>query len=175
MTDNSMITRRDALRAGALGVGALSLAACGSSSSASSSGTGSGTAAANTTTPVTLNMLTWNDHYDPQNQLPAIKKETGITVDVTLGSDDAGMFIKAQQSGQFDIVSADALWVPYYNQHGLTEAFDINAIPVSQQLYSVSRDFQIWQSSTGYLGYPRAWSALRIYYNPKYVSPAPTS
>jgi spermidine/putrescine-binding protein len=171
MTDNNMMTRRDALRAGALGLGALSLAACGSTSASSSSGT----AAANTKAPVTLNMLTWNDHYDPQNQLPAIKKETGITVNATLGSDDAGMFIKAQQSGQFDIVSADALWVPYYYQHGLTDAFDINAIPVSQQLYSVSREFPIWTNSAGYLGYPRAWSALRIYYNPKFVSPAPTS
>jgi spermidine/putrescine-binding protein len=167
-----MMTRRDALRAGALGIGALSLAACGSSSSPSSGG---GAAAANTKTPVTLNMLTWSDHYDPQNQLPAIKQQTGITVNATLGSDDAGMFIKAQQSGQFDIVSADALWVPYYYQHGLTHAFDINSIPVSKQLYSVSRDFQIWTNSAGYLGYPRAWSALRIYYNPKYVSPAPTS
>jgi len=172
MTDH-MMTRRDALRAGALGVGALSLAACGSSSPSASSG--SSTAAANTKAPVTLNMLTWNDHYDPQKQLPAIKQETGISVNVTLGSDDAGMFIKAQQSGQFDIVSADALWVPYYYQHGLAEPFDINSIPVSQELYSVAREFPIWQSSGGYLGYPRAWSALRIYYNPKFVSPAPTS
>lgn len=174
MTD-SMMTRRDALRVGALGLGALSLAACGSSNSSSSSGAASASTVANTKAPVTLNMLTWNDHYDPKNQLPAIKQATGITVNATLGSDDAGMFIKAQQSGQFDIVSADALWVPYYFQHGLTDAFDINAIPVSQQLYSVSRDFQIWANSAGYLGYPRAWSALRIYYNPKYVSPAPTS
>src|SRR5579864_4651024 len=172
MTDH-MMTRRDALRAGALGVGALSLAACGSSSPSASSG--SSTAAANTKAPVTLNMLTWNDHYDPQKQLPAIKQETGISVNVTLGSDDAGMFIKAQQSGQFDIVSADALWVPYYYQHGLAEPFDINSIPVSQELYSVAREFPIWQSSGGYLGYPRAWSALRIFYNPKYVNPAPTS
>jgi spermidine/putrescine transport system substrate-binding protein len=170
MTDD-LITRRDALRYGAIGVGALGLAACGSSSSGSSGAT----AASNSKSPVTLNMLTWNDHYDPQNQLPAIKRETGITVNVTLGSDDAGMFIKAQQSGQFDIVSADALWVPYYHQQGLTDAFNINDISVSQQLYSVSRDFPIWQSSSGYLAYPRAWSALRIYYNPKFVNPAPTS
>ncbi len=170
MTGN-MITRRDALRAGALGVGALGLAACGSSGSSSSAAP----AASNSTSPVTLSMLTWNDHYNPATQLPAIKKETGITVDVTLGSDDASMFIKAKESGQFDIVSADALWVPYYNQQGLTYPFDIDSIPVSSQLYSVARDFPIWQSGGEYLAYPRAWSALRIYYNPKYVSPAPTS
>ena len=128
MTD-SMMTRRDALKAGALGIGALSLAACGSSSSPSS--TASGPAVATTKSPVTLNMLTWNDHYDPHTQMPAVQKETGISVNITLGSDDAGMFIKAQQSGQFDIVSADALWVPYYFQHGLTHGFDINALQVS--------------------------------------------
>ena len=85
------------------------------------------------------------------------------------------MFIKAQQSGQFDIVSADALWVPYYHQQGLTRAFDINDIPASKHLYSVSRDFAIWQGTAAIWRYPRAWSALRIYYNPKYVRPAPTS
>lgn len=170
MTDD-LITRRQALRVGAVGMGALGLAACGSSSPSSSANA----AASNSKSPVTLNMLTWSDHYDPTTQLPAIKKDTGITVNVTLGSDDAGMFIKAQQSGQFDIVSADALWVPYYHQQGLTDAFNIADIPVSKQLFSVSRDFPIWQSSGGYLAYPRAWSALRIFYNPKYVNPAPTS
>ncbi|HXO10038.1 MAG TPA: ABC transporter substrate-binding protein [Solirubrobacteraceae bacterium] len=170
---NDLITRRDALRVGALGIGALGLAACGSSSS--SGAASNAPVASNSKSPVTLNMLTWNDHYYPSTQWPAIKKETGISVNVTLGSDDAAMFIKAQQSGQFDIVSADALWVPYYHQQGLTNAFDINDIPASKDLYSVSRDFSIWQGGGGYLAYPRAWSALRIYYNPKFVSPAPTS
>ena len=172
MTD-SLLTRRDALRVGAAGLGALGLAACGSSSNSSSAAKAA--AQVNTKTPVTLNMLTWNDHYDPQGQLPAIKSETGITVNPTLGSDDASMFIKAQQTGEFDIVSADALWVPYYHQNGLTYAFDIDEIPVSKQLFSVSRDIPFWSGSGGYLAYPRAWSALRIYYNPKYVNPAPTS
>jgi spermidine/putrescine-binding protein len=165
---NNLITRRQALATGAAGFGALTLAACGSSAGGSG-GTGSATG------PVALNMLTWNDHYDPAKQLPAIKKETGISVNVTLGSDDASMFIKAKQSGDFDIVSADALWVPYYNQQGLIEPFDIGSFPVSSQLYSVSKEFSFWNASGGYLGYPRAWSALRIYYNPKFVSPAPTS
>ncbi len=165
---NNLITRRQALRTGAAGVGALSLAACGSSSPGSG---GSGSAKG----PVTLNMLTWNDHYDPSVQLPAIKKETGISVNVTLGSDDGSMFIKSKQSGNFDIVSADALWVPYYYQQGLIEPFDIESFPVASQLFSVSKQFPFWKVSGGYLGYPRAWSALRIYYNPKYVNPAPTS
>ena len=72
-------------------------------------------------------------------------------------------------------MSADALWVPYYHQQGLTVPFDIKSFPVSKQLYSASLDVPFWKAHGGYLAYPRAWSALRIYYNPKYVHPAPTS
>ena len=86
------------------------------------------------------------------------------------------MFIKAKESHEeFAIVSADALWVPYYHQQGLSVPFDIRSFPVSKQLYSASLDVPFWKSGGGYLAYPRAWSALRIYYNPKYVNPAPTS
>jgi spermidine/putrescine transport system substrate-binding protein len=161
-----LMTRRDALRAGAVGVGALAMAGR------------VGTAAASSLnkTPVTFNMLTWNDHYDPKKQLPGIAKETGITVHPTLGSDDGTMFIKAKESHEeFAVVSADALWVPYYHQQGLTVPFDIRSFPVSKQLYPASLDVPFWKASGGYLAYPRAWSALRIYYNPKYVNPAPTS
>ena len=128
------------------------------------------------TAPVTFNMLTWNDHYDPKKQLPAIAKETGITVRPTLGSDDGTMFIKTKESHEeFAVVSADALWVPYYHQQGLTVPFDIKSFPVSKQLYSAALDVSFWKAGSQYLAYPRAWSALRIYYNPKYVHPAPTS
>ena len=171
MTDH-LITRREALRTGAVGAGALGIAAYGTSIARASGGSN---ALYKQKTPVTLNMLTWNDHYYPSTQLPAIKKQTGISVNVTLGSDDGAMFIKAQQSGQYDIVSADALWVPYYHKHGLSQAFDIHDIPASKDLFPVSREFPFWKGGGGYLGYPRAWSALRIYYNPKYVHPAPTS
>ena len=130
MTDN-MITRRDALRAGALGVGALGLAACGSVQLQLEQRP---PAASNINEPGHV------EHAHLERPLrsadtscPAIKTETGITVNVTLGSDDASMFIKAQQSGQFDIVSADALWVPYYHQQGLTYAFDINSISRCRQ------------------------------------------
>jgi spermidine/putrescine-binding protein len=170
MTDH-LITRRDALRAGAVGAGALGLAAYGSGSALAKGSN----ALYKQKTPVTLNMLTWNDHYYPSTQWPYVKKHTGIGVNVTLGSDDGAMFIKAEQSGQYDIVSADALWVPYYHKHGLAEAFDINDIPASKNLFSSSRDISFWKGGGGYLGYPRAWSALRIYYNPKFVHPAPTS
>ncbi len=104
--DRSLMTRRDALRAGAVGVGALAMAGR----------VGTAAAAGSSNSPVTINMLTWNDHYDPKKQLPAVAKQTGITVHPTLGSDDGTMFIKAKESHEeFAIVSADALWVPYYH------------------------------------------------------------
>lgn len=165
--ESKRITRRDAIRAGALGAGAVAMAGR----------VGTAAAAGTNKTPVTINMLTWNDHYDPKRQLPAIAKETGITVRPTLGSDDGTMFIKARQShGEFAVVSADALWVPYYVQQKLAVPFDIKSFPVSKQLFPVGLEVPFWKASGGlYMGYPRAWSALRIYYNPKYVHPAPTS
>src|SRR5579871_6455980 len=161
----NLMTRRDALRAGAMSVGALTMAGRVATAAASSSNS-----------PVTFNMLTWNDHYDPKKQLPAIAKQTGITVRPTLGSDDGTMFIKTKEShGEFAVVSADALWVPYYHQQKLTVPFDITSFPVSKQLYPAALDVSFWKAGSQYLAYPRAWSALRIYYNPKYVHPAPTS
>src|SRR5579875_3196875 len=144
--NRSLMTRRDALRVGAMGVGALAIAGRAGTASAASS-----------KSPVTINMLTWNDHYDPKKQLPAIARQTGITVHPTLGSDDGTMFIKARQShDEFAVVSADALWVPYYVQQKLAVPFDIKSFPVSKQLYPASLDVPFWKSSGGYLAYPRA-------------------
>src|ERR1700761_5859290 len=135
-----LISRRDALKAGALGVGALAMAGR----------VGTAAAAGTNKTPITINMLTWNDHYDPKVQLPAIAKQTGITVHPTLGSDDGTMFIKAKESHQeFAIVSADALWVPYYVQQKLAVPFDIKSFPVSKQLYPASLDVPFWKASGG--------------------------
>src|SRR5579871_4128189 len=141
----NLMTRREALRAGALGAGALAMGRVGTAAAASSKNT-----------PVTFNMLTWNDHYDPKKQLPAIAKETGITIHPTLGSDDGTMFIKAKESHQeFGIVSADALWVPYYVQQKLAVPFDIKSFPVSKQLYHASLEVPFWKASGGlYMAYP---------------------
>jgi spermidine/putrescine-binding protein len=164
------ITRREALQSGALGVAAISLAACGSSApSASSSGSAS-------KSPVTMNWITWNDHYLASKQLPAVRAETGVSVNITLQSDDSEGYIKVREThGQYDLASTDALWAPFYHSSGLTESFDINALPIAKQLYSIAREFPFWKDGSNYLGYPHGWSNVRLYYNPQYVSPAPTS
>ena len=178
MSINGPVTRRQALRAGAVGVTGLYVAACGSSSStqsaASSAGSSSG-AVSSAKSPVTLNWETWNDHYLPA-QIAAVKKSTGIAARPSLESDDSDGYLKVKQTGgQYDIVSTDALWAPKFLHDGLTEPFDIESIPVSSQLYSIAKEVPFWKAGGGYLVYPNGWSSVNIYYNPKYVSPAPTS
>src|SRR6185437_1428369 len=179
MSINGPVTRRQALRAGALGMTGLYVAACGSSSTtqsgASSAASNGGGSASASNSPVTLNWETWNDHYLPQ-QIAAVKKATGIAARPSLESDDSDGYLKVKQTGgQYDIVSTDALWAPKFFKDGLTEPFDIASIPVSSQLYSIAKEVPFWKAGGGYLVYPNGWSSVNIYYNPKFVSPAPTS
>jgi spermidine/putrescine-binding protein len=175
MSINGPVTRRQAMRAGALGVTGLYVAACGSSGTTQSTASKASSAASSSKSPVTLNWETWNDHYLPA-QITAVKQATGIAARPSLESDDSDGYLKVKQtSGQYDIVSTDALWAPKYFHDGLTEPFDIDSIPVSSQLYSIAKEVPFWKAGGGYLVYPNGWSSVNIYYNPKYVSPAPTS
>lgn len=154
------LTRRRFLQAtGALGltagVGGL-LAACGSGSSGSEGGT--------------INWMTWNDHYY-QAELDAVAAKTKIKTQLTELADNADGFAKLKEvKGQLDMISGDALWVPHYFDEGLIEAWDINSLAVSKQLYSIARDFTIWKKPEGYLGYPFGWSPVQIYYDPAKVT-----
>jgi spermidine/putrescine-binding protein len=166
MKIDASLTRRQAVRAGALGVAGFYIGGCGSTSS-SSQGSATGS--------VTLNWETWNDHYLPK-QLTTVQKQTGIEARPSLESDDSDGYLKVKQTGgQYDIVSTDALWAPKFYKDGLTEAFDMNSIGASSQLYSVAKQVPFWTVSAGYLVYPNGWSSVTLYYNPKYVNPAPTS
>ena len=117
--------RRSFVR-GALMLGAASpllLSAC-SSSSDTSSGGGSGSGG-------DVNWLTWSDHYST-DQLAKVADSTKITGRPKLFSDNADAFLQLKQTGpQFDMVSADALWVKKYMEGGLIEPFDLAAISSS--------------------------------------------
>jgi spermidine/putrescine-binding protein len=166
------MSRGRLLRLGALGAVGYIATACGGSSK-SSSGFGSPTGRSDH--PVTLNWLTWSDHY-ANDQLAAVKKQTNERGRPQLFSDNADAYLKIKQTGsQFDIVSGDALWVPKYNHDGLTDSFDLSELPVSKQLYSIARDFSFWKDGSNYMGYPFSWSTVQIYYNPKYVKTVPNS
>jgi spermidine/putrescine transport system substrate-binding protein len=124
---------------------------------------------------VTLNWLTWSDHYF-SNQLQQVKRKTQIGGRVQLISDDADAYIKVKRGGaQWDISSEDALWVPKFYKEGLIQAFDIKSFPVSKQLYSVALHVPFWKAGSNQMGYPFGWSSLPIYYNPKHVTPKPDS
>jgi putative spermidine/putrescine transport system substrate-binding protein/spermidine/putrescine transport system substrate-binding protein len=123
----------------------------------------------------TFNWLTWSDHFY-QQQLDAIKSSTGITPAISELMDNASGMAKLKQvHGQLDMISGDAKWVPAYYAAGLVEAWDINELAVSKQLYSVARELTMWTVPAGYLGYPFGWSPIVIAYNPTYVTPAPDS
>ncbi|MEZ4598101.1 MAG: twin-arginine translocation signal domain-containing protein [Chloroflexota bacterium] len=44
---------------------------------------------------------------------------------------------------------------------GLIDAWDINALAVSKQLYPLAREFEIWTTPEGYLGFPFGWSPVQ--------------
>ncbi|HEY6069370.1 MAG TPA: ABC transporter substrate-binding protein [Gaiellaceae bacterium] len=166
------MTRGRMLRLGAVGAVGVVAAGCGGSSKKSS---GAASATGRSQNEVTLNWLTWSDHY-ANDQLAAVKQQTNEQGRPQLFSDNADAYLKIKQTGsQFDIVSGDALWVPKYNKDGLTESFDLASLPVSSQLYSIARDFSFWKDGSNYMGYPFSWSTVQIYYNPKFVHTVPDS
>ena len=109
---------------------------------------------------VTLNWLTWNDHYFP-SQLSKVKAKTQIAGRPSLISDDADAYIKVKRGGaRWDISSEDALWVPKFYKEGLIEPFDLSEIAASKQLYSVARQVPFWKAGSKQMGYPFGWSSL---------------
>jgi putative spermidine/putrescine transport system substrate-binding protein len=165
---NSNLTRRRFLQATA-GVGGV--VALGGLAAACNTG-GGGTAAP---TKGTFNWMTWSDHnYD--EQLAEIASKYEIKTSITELADNSEGYTKVKEvGGQLDMISGDALWVPKYFEDGLIEAWDINSLEVSKQLYSIAREFEIWKKPEGYLGYPFGWSPVQLYYDPSKVSPAPDS
>jgi spermidine/putrescine transport system substrate-binding protein len=160
-------TRRGLLKGGAIGAAGLYLGGAGSALAAR---LGQDTADA-----VTLNWLTWFDHYFPQ-QLEVTKKRIGIGARTKLAPSDSQIYTTIRQTGsQFDISAADALWVPKMHKDGLTQSFDLSSIAASKQLYSVARNFPIWKDGSNYMAFPNGWSTIQTYYNPKYVKTKPDS
>ena len=171
----------------AVGIGGV-VAAC-STTSASSAPSAAASAAASvglasaapssaapSVTPTgTFNWLTWSDHWY-QAEMDKIAADTGIKANITSFSDNIDAYTKIQQvGGQVDLVSGDALWVPHYYESQLIDPFDINSLKVSSQLFSIAREFKIWTSPAGYLGYPNGWSPIQIAYDPAHVTPGADS
>jgi spermidine/putrescine-binding protein len=163
------VTRRGFLAAGAAGTAGLMAAR-----SLGAAGRAFGATEVHVS-GVTLNWLTWSDHYF-SSQLQKVKTSTGIAGRPQLISDDSDAYIKVKRGGgQWDVSSEDALWVPKFYKEGLIQAFDIKSFPVSKQLYSVALNVPFWRAGSNQMGYPFGWSSLQIFYNPKFVKTKPTS
>jgi spermidine/putrescine-binding protein len=123
----------------------------------------------------TVNWLTWSDHYST-DQLAKVASSTKITGRPKLFSDNADAFLQLKQTGsQFDMVSADALWVKKYMESGLVEPFDLSSIGASSELYSMAKTFDFLNDPKGAIGYPFSWSSVQICYNPAKIKTPPTS
>src|SRR3990172_1703807 len=123
----------------------------------------------------TFNWLTWGNH-SIDSQLKKIEDSDKIIANISELSGNAEGFAKVKEvKGQLDMISGDALWVRAYYDEGLIEAFDINDLKVASELYPLAREFEMWTLPAGYLGYPIGWSPRSLYYNPKFVDPAPDS
>jgi spermidine/putrescine-binding protein len=163
-------TRRNLVKGGAVGAAGLYLGGAGSALAARL-----GPSAARRQQAVTLNWLTWFDHYFPA-QLQVTKKQTGIGCRTKLAPSDSEIYTTIRQTGsQFDIAAADALWVPKMHKDGLTESFDLSEIAAAKQLYPEARNIKYWKDGSKYMAFPNGWSTIQVYYNPKYVKTKPTS
>jgi spermidine/putrescine-binding protein len=156
------LTRGEILKGAAVGALSLYAAGCGSSSSGA-------------TGAVTMNWLTWADHYTSP-QIDAIKRETGVSLRPTLFSDDSEALLKLKATdGQYDMSSVDALWVPEFLKQGLIEPFSLDEIKASSQLYPDARSLPFWKAGGDYMAYPYGWSTQQIYYDPAHVTTKPDS
>lgn len=160
-------TRRQVLKAGGVSGLALYLAACGSGS-----GDGGGD-----NENVTLNWLTWGGaylHNDP-NQIAQVRAKTGIGARPQLISDNTEAYLKLRTSpDQVDAVTGDGLWLTKFGKENLISGFDLDGVSSSSQLYDVAKSIDFFTDGSNSWAYPQNWSTVPIYYNPKYVSPAPT-
>lgn len=154
------VTRRRALELGLGSAMAAYLAACGG---------GSGGSAEDQ-----LLFKTWEDHYLPA-QLDLIRREENIAVKVSFIEDNLTNLQQLKRGAKFDVVSADALWVPEFREAGLIDTFDPDRLSTWTNLYPVAREVPFWTDGGQPTAYPHGWSPHLLYYNPAEVKTAPDS
>jgi spermidine/putrescine transport system substrate-binding protein len=154
------LTRRSALQLGATSAAAAYLAACGG---------GSGGSGDNR-----LLFKTWEDHYLPE-QLRAMKQDDDIAVKVSFIDDNLTNLQQLKRGGRFDVVSADALWVPKFREEGLIDTLDPSDLSTWKNLYPAARHVSFWTDGGHPTCYPHGWSPHLLYYNPDEVDTPPDS
>ena len=100
---------------------------------------------------------TWEDHYLPE-QLKEMRRTKDITVKVSFADDNLTNFQQLKRGVDYDVVTADALWVPRFLEDGLIEPFDPAELSTWGNLYSAAREVPFWKEGSLYTCYPHAWS-----------------
>jgi spermidine/putrescine-binding protein len=154
------LTRRRAIQLGAGSAMAAYLAACGGGSGSDSGGR--------------IVFKTWEDHFLPQ-QLDEIRRRDGISVKVSFADDNLTNFEQLKRGAPFDVVTADALWVPEFRKAGLVDAFDPSELSTWPNLYSAARTVPFWTEGNLTTCYPHGWAPHLLYYNPAEVKTPPDS
>jgi spermidine/putrescine transport system substrate-binding protein len=154
------VTRRRALQLGAGSAVAVYLAACGGDSGSDAGGR--------------LVFKTWEDHYLPE-QLDEMRSRDDIAVKVSFADDNLTNFEQLKRGAPFDVVTADALWVPEFRKAELVEAFDPADLSTWQNLYPAARNVPFWTEGAMTTCYPHGWAPHLLYYNPAEVKTPPDS
>ena len=153
------LTRRSALQVGVTTAAAAYPAACGGSS---------GGAGDNR-----ILFKTWEDHYLPE-QLRT-KRDYDIAVKVSFIDDNLTNLQQLKHGGRFDVVSADALWVPKLRGRGTDRhAKPGRALHVEEPLPGGPACVVLDRRRAADAGDPHGWSPHLLYYNPDEVGAPPT-
>jgi len=84
-----------------------------------------------------VNVLTWGDPQKAKLMGAAFKKETGITLNLVPGLDDADFWNKMRIGGKgvYDTVVTNIGYLPLYKKAGLIEVLNLADFPASDELY----------------------------------------
>lgn len=154
------VTRRRALQLGAGSAMAAYLAACGGDSGSAGDDR--------------IVFKTWEDHFLPQ-QLDEMRRNDDIAVKVSFADDNLTNFEQLKRGSPFDVVTADALWVPEFRDADLVEAFDPAELSTWKNLYPAAREVPFWTEGGLTTCYPHGWAPHLLYYNPAEVKTPPDS
>ncbi len=109
-----------------------------------------------------VNVITWGDPQKAKLLGAAFKEETGITLNLVPGLDDADFWNKVRYSGPgtYDIVVTNIGWVPLYEKAGLIEVLDLSSFPAADELYPEFRSdmrFNYLKAPDRSLVFPDQW------------------
>lgn len=145
--------RRRSFLAGAGAVAATALAGCASTDS------GAGEVV----------VVTWGDPEKSRRLGEAFKQETGITLRLVPGNDDADFFNKVRTGGQgqYDVVISNVGFAPIYEQAGLIETLNLKDFRSADQLYPqfrTDRRFSYLKGPDRSLVFPNQWGVYGMTY-----------